>query len=480
MYDITIIGAGIVGTAIARELSKYDLNILVLEKNNEIANEATKANSGIVYNGHTARPEKLKGRLTLRGRQLFEPLCRELGVAFKPADILVVGFDDEDVAAIGELYARAMRNGIAGARILNRDEILEREPNVNAEVISALLNPGCGLVDPWELCYALAENAVENGVAFMTNMEVTGITPIDDGLLVKTASSSFSSRIVISCAGVHSEVIDAMTGSNQIRIIPKRGQYAVLDRNSGFQIHHILAHSKSEKEKSVFLIPTVHGNVMIGPSMEPADGPSSRETTSAQTAKLLHSARKIAPGLPDGRIIRSFAGLKAKCSQGDFWIEESAQLPGLIMVAGINNPGLTSSPAIAEHISGMVGGLLARGGLALQPSASFNPCRSGAVSWSALSAVEKNSLIREQPGYGRIVCRCETVSEEEILDAIRRTPGARSVGGIKRRTRAGMGRCQGGFCGPKVAVLLAGELGDKLTGVLLENKGSELLAETEA
>ncbi|MBY9081482.1 NAD(P)/FAD-dependent oxidoreductase [Paenibacillus sp. HN-1] len=477
MYDIAIIGAGIIGTAVARELSKYDLRILLLEKNNEIANEATKANSGIVYNGHTARAEKLKGRLTLRGRQLFEPLCRELGVAFKPTDMLIVGFDDEDDEAIRELHARAVKNGIKGARLIDRDEILQREPNVNGKVRTALLNPGCGLVDPWELCLALAENAAMNGVQVMTNTEVTGLTSQADGIIVSTIDGNFACRAVISCAGVHSESINTMSGSNHFTILPKRGQYAVLDRNSDFQVSHIVAHCKSEKEKSVFLIPTVHGNVMIGPIMEPAENASARETTAAQTAKLLHSARKIAPRVPERMIIRTFAGLKAKCSLGDFLIEESQSMPGLIMAAGINNPGLTCSPAIAVHIAGMVGDLFARAGRTLEPNAAFIPGRGDMLPFSSLSDSEKNALIREHPGYGRIVCRCEAVSEEEIRDSIRRVPGARSTGGIKRRTRAGMGRCQGGFCEPRVVRLLAEELDGNMNKILMENKGSEILAE---
>ncbi|MDT3427832.1 glycerol-3-phosphate dehydrogenase [Paenibacillus forsythiae] len=478
MYDIVIIGAGIVGTAVARELSKYQLRIAVLERNNEIAGGATKANSGIIYNGHTARAEKLKGRLTLRGRQMFEELCRELDVAFKPVDMLIAGFDEEDDAAIEELRRRAETNGIAGIRVLSREEALRREPFLNDGVRSALLNPGCGIVDPWEVCFALAENAAANGVEFRLNTGVTGLAPLQGGIEVETAGGTLQARAVINCAGINTDLINRMAGSESFSILPKRGQYAVLDRSARFQISHIVAHCKSEKEKSVFLIPTLHGNVMIGPSMEGTEDRTSKKTTAGQMQKLMKSAHKISSRIPEHQVIRSFAGLKAKCSAGDFLIRESEVMSGLIHAAGINNPGLTCSPAIAAHIADMVASMFSRMGLALERNPVFNPQRERLVSFKDIPDGERNEWIRRHPGYGRIVCRCEQVTEGEIRESISREPGACSVNGVKHRTRAGMGRCQGGFCGPKVTSLLSEELDRRMEQVLFENNGSELLSDS--
>ncbi|AIQ11175.1 NAD(P)/FAD-dependent oxidoreductase [Paenibacillus durus] len=478
MFDIIIIGAGIVGTAVARELSKYKLRIAVLEKNNEIACGATKANSGIVYNGHTARPDKLKGRLTLQGRQMFEALCRELDVTFKPVDMLIAGFDEEDDAAIEELRKRAAANGIDGVRILGGEEALQREPSLNEEVRSALLNPGCGIVDPWELCFALAENAAANGVEFKLNTEVTGLAPLQSGIAVETAGGTLEAKAVINCAGINTDLINRMAGSESFSILPKRGQYAVLDRSAKLQISHIVAHCKSEKEKSVFLIPTQHGNVMIGPSMEPAEDRTSKKTTAEQMDKLMKSAHKISRRIPEHLVIRSFAGLKAKCSAGDFLIQESEQLNGLIHAAGINNPGLTCSPAIAVHIADMIASIYGRMGLSLERNPAFVPSRGSIVSFKSIPDGERNQWIGQHPGYGRIVCRCEQVTEGEIRESISRVPGACSVNGVKLRTRAGMGRCQGGFCGPKVTSLLSEELGRRMEQVLYENNGSELLSDS--
>ncbi|NJJ40497.1 NAD(P)/FAD-dependent oxidoreductase [Paenibacillus apii] len=478
MYDIVIIGAGIVGTAVARELSKYKLRIAVLEKNNEIACGATKANSGIVYNGHTARPDKLKGRLTLQGRQMFEDLCRELDVAFRPVDMLIAGFDEEDDAAIEELRKRAVSNGISGVRILGREEALLREPSLNEGLRSALLNPGCGIVDPWELCFALAENAAANGAEFKLNTEVTGLAPLPDGIAVETAAGSLQAKAVINCAGINTDVINRMAGSESFSILPKRGQYAVLDRSAKFQISHIVAHCKSEKEKSVFLIPTLHGNVMIGPSMEPTEDRTSKKTTAGQMEKLMKSAHKISRRIPERQVIRSFAGLKAKCSAGDFLIRESEVMNGLIHAAGINNPGLTCSPAIAVHIADLVASMYGRMGLTLERNPAFIPHRRGIVSFKSIPYGERNQWVQQHPGYGRIVCRCEQVTEGEIRESIGRMPGARSVNGVKLRTRAGMGRCQGGFCGPKVVSLLSEELDRRMEQVLYENNGSALLSDS--
>ncbi|MEW9700395.1 NAD(P)/FAD-dependent oxidoreductase [Paenibacillus sp. SI8] len=478
MYDVAIIGAGITGTSIARELSKYQLRILLLDKNNDVAGEATMANSGIIHNGHTARQGKLKGKLTLQGSRMFEDLCRELEVPFKKTDMLIVGFDEEDEKAIYELYDRAAANCIDGIRIIGREEALRIEPVLDEHVRCAMLNPGCGLIDPWELCIALAENAVCNGVELRLNAEVNDLTQTNGFFEIKTSRENYQADIVINCAGMYADKINGMTGSAPYTIEPKRGQYVVLDRSPDYKINHIISHCKTDKEKGVFLIPTISGNLMIGPDMEGVDDREGKETTASRMDHLKQSALKLSSSIPMHRTIRSFSGLKAKCSIGDFFIEESKEVEGFINVAGINNPGLTSSPAIASHVAGIVGSIFTRTGNRLSTNHDFTATRSKIITFKEVPDADKTDWIRRNPAYGRIVCRCEQVSEGEINDAIHRNPGATSVKGVKKRTRASMGRCQGSYCGLRIVGLLASELNLSMDQVLYENVGSNLLPDS--
>lgn len=480
MFDVAIIGAGIVGTAIARELSRYSLRILLLDKNSDVGGEATMANSGIVYNGHSARREKLKGRLTLDGSRMFPELCQELDVSCRRTDMIIAAFDEEDDKALAELYSRATANDIEGVRLISGEEALEREPLLNGKVRSALLNPGCAVVDPWELSIALAENAVKNGVELRLRSRVTAIEKLDGffGVIVN-GGQRFESHVVINCAGAFADTVSSMTDSAPFSIEPKRGQYAVLDRSQELAPKHIIAHSKSENEKNILIIPSISGNVLLGPHMEKATGKESKETTAEAMDKIMKSAGKITRLAAHRRVIRSFSGLKAKCSLGDFLIEESRETPGFIHVAGINNPGLTSSPAIALMVTGIIRGIRERNGQTWAANPEYDPHRTRIASFKDMPDDEKNCWIGKDPSFGRIVCRCEQVSEAEIRSAIRRGAGAESVKAVKKRTRAGMGRCQGGFCGPRVTELLAAELGRPMDEIVYENSGSWLLVKPE-
>jgi len=478
MFDIAIIGAGIVGASIARELSRYRLRILLLEKNSDVGGEATMANSGIVYNGHNTRKEKMKGRLTLAGSRMFPELCRELDVTYKSTDMIIAGFDDEDIKALAELYERAAGNGIAGARLVDGAEALRLEPLLNGNVRSALFNPGCAVVDPWELCIALAENAIRNGVELRLRSQVTAIERQDGGfVLTVNGEERCVAALVVNCSGAYADRVNAMTASAPFAIEPKRGQYAVLDRNADFHPRHIICHSKSESEKNAMIIPAVSGNVLIGPHMEKVSGKEAKETTAEAMEKLMKSAAKISGAAAGQRVIRSFSGLKAKCSLGDYYIEESREVPGFIQAAGINNPGLTSSPAIAARVAGIVRGIWEREGREWAANPGFDPRRTRITPFRRIPDQEKNDWIVGDPAYGRIICRCEEISEGEIRAAIRRGAGAETVKSIRKRTRAGMGRCQGGFCGPRVTELLASELGRPLDEIEYENGGSRLLIE---
>lgn len=476
MYDIAVIGAGIVGAAIARELSKHELSVVLLERNNDVGGGATAANSGIVYNGHTARPDKRKGRLTLQGGPMVRKLCRDLDVPYKPIDMLIVGYDDEDDRTLAELYGRAQTNGISGARLIDGDQVRALEPILDGSARAGLVNPDCGLIDPWELCIALVENAVENGVRLMLRAEVSGLAPIADGFrLMLSGGEMLEAGIVVNCAGLYADRINAMTASAPYVMEPKRGEYAVLDRNAELSVNHIISHCKTEKEKGIFVIPAVSGNIVLGPVMEKAACVADSGTTGEGTAKLLKSARKISPRIPVHRIIRTFTGMKAKCSLGDFLIGESPEEPGFIHAAGINSPGLTCSPAIALEVAAAAKAIRLRRGQSWAAKASFTARRSRIQPFVHIPDAAKQEWIRAHPSYGRIICRCEQVSEGEIRSSIRREAGAVSVKAVKKRTRAGMGRCQGGFCCPKVMNLLAEELGQDLEEIEYADAGSRLL-----
>lgn len=478
MVDIAVVGAGVVGTAIARELSRYRLKTTLIEKDFDVAGEATMANSGIVYNGHTAHPDKLKGKLTLRGNATFDSVCDDLSVPMKRLGILVLGYDEEDRKAVEELYERASANKIPGAAILSKDEVLKKEPLVNSDVTCAFYSPGFGVINPWDLAIAMAENAVDQGVELLLDNEVTSIENLGDFFHIKTSRTELDARIVINCAGIYVDRIYGMVVPNPpFTIIPKRGQYIVLDKNAAFRVNHILSHCKTEKEKGVFIIPTLSGNLLIGPDMEAIEDKEGKETTTDRILHINHSAKKISDKVPMHQVIRSFSGLKAKCDAGDFLIEESKEVQGFINVAGINSPGLTCSPAIAEYVAEIVKGIFDRQGKAVEQKSDFNPKRKGFTRFMDLPDDRKAELIKQNSAYGRVICRCEMITEGDILDVIHRNVGATTVKGVKKRTRAGMGRCQGSFCSPKVVEILARELGKEMNEILMDNENSYLLAD---
>lgn len=471
MYDVVVIGAGITGTFIARELSRYKLKILILEKNNDVANATTKANSAIIHCGFDAKPGTLKARFNVLGNPMFDRVCEELDVPFKRPGSMVAAFDDEELKTVEDLYSRGLQNGLKNLRILGADETKRLEPNLNDNVTGALFAPDCGIICPFGLAIALAENAMENGTELLLNQQVVSIEKEESVFNIYTSDRKFRSTYVINCAGLHADEIYNMVAPAGFTITPRRGQYYVLDKSAGNFVSMPVFQCPSRMGKGVLILPTVHGNLLVGPDSEDIDDKTNFDTERERLDYVRTTAQKTSRGIPFNLCITSFTGLRATPSTGDFIIGESEKVSGFINVAGIESPGLSSAPAIAAHVVDIIKEI--RGELAEKKD--FNPRRRKVIRFEQLSSEEKAAIIKKDPSYGRIVCRCEMVTEGEIVDAITRKAGATSLDGIKRRVRPGMGRCQGGFCSPRVMEIIARELNVSILDVVKDSSGSRVL-----
>lgn len=477
MYDVAVIGAGIIGTFIARELSRYKINVVIIEKENDVANGATMANSGIIYEAYHSKPEKVKGSLIPRGNELYDQICEELDVPFKRVGSLVIGFDEEDMQVVKKMYEKAVKTNVPGIRIVNKEEVLQMEPNLNPDINFALYSPTCGIISPFEMAVALAENAVDNGAELLLNSEVTDIKKINGIFKITMNQKHIETKYVINCAGIYADKINNMLAvESKLKIFPKRGQYLVLDKTVGNLVNNVILQCKTEKEKGVLLIPTVHNNLMIGPGLEDIeeDDKQALETTSEMIHQIKNKAVKTCD-IPFNQVVRSFSGLKAKVEGGDFIIEESQEVQGLINAAGIHSPGLTCAPAVAESVIKIVKGIFERNGEAFIEKEDFNPTRKKVIRFKELTDIEKTEVIKENAQYGRIICRCGSVTEGEIVDAIHRNAGAITVKGVKKRTAATMGKCQGGFCGPRIVEILARELKKEMHEIVYDSEQAYIL-----
>lgn len=454
MYDIIIIGAGVIGCAVARELSKYKAKILVIDKNADVCEGTSKANSAIVHSGYDAKNGTLKATFNVRGNAMMGDLCRDLDVPFQRIGSLTVCTDEDQLPKLEELLERGEKNGVPGLRILNRDELLALEPHIADGVVAALYAPSAGIICPFKLTIALAENAFVNGAEFLLNTPVKGIAKTSDGFKVTTDKAEFCTKTVVNAAGVYADELNNLVSSRKLKIIPRRGDYILLDRSVGGYVRHTVFQLPTALGKGVLVTPTVHGNTIVGPTAVDIDDKESTATTASAIADVMEKSAISIKNLPTRQVITSFAGLRAREEGHEFVIGEAEDAPGFYNCAGIQSPGLSSAPAIGEHIAALIGEKLG-----LKKNDSFCPTRKDILNPAALSIEERNALIEREPAYGTIVCRCESVTEGEILDAIRRPLGARTLDGVKRRTRAGMGRCQAGFCSPKVMEILVRELG---------------------
>lgn len=476
MYDITIIGAGVVGTFIARELSKYDLKVLLLDKDNDVANGTTKANSAIVHAGYDAEPNSLKAKFNVEGNRMMEQVCKELDVPFKRIGSLVVAFCEEEMETIKAIFEKGIKNGVPDLKVIDKNELFEMEPNINPEAVGALYAPTGGIVGPWELAIALAENAVENGVELRLNSEVLNIEQVEDGYKIYTKDGDIDTKYVVNAAGVYADKIHNMVAEPTFELSPRRGQYFLLDKSSGSLVNRVIFQSPSKISKGVVVLPTVHGNLLVGPDAESIDDKENRETSDEQLSFVKDRAKKTSNKIQFNTIITSFAGLRASPNTGDFIIEEVEEAKGFIDVAGIESPGLSASPAIGRYVANLLKDIDGN----FVKKENFNPIRRKMIHFMELSLEEKQEMIKKDPRFGRIICRCENITEGEIVDVIHRKVGGTSVDGIKRRIRPGSGRCQGGFCQPRVIEILARELGKDLTEIVKDGPNSNIaIAETK-
>lgn len=468
MLDVIVIGAGISGCAIARELSKRRADVLVVEKEEDVCCGTTKANSAIVHAGYDAAHGTLMAKLNVEGNRLIPKLAKELDFHFNMCGSLVVMMSEADRPALNKLYQNGLANGVEQLRLIERDELRAMEPNISDEAVAALWAPTGGIVCPFGMTYALAENAAANGVRFQFDSEVTGFTPIDGGWRVHTSKGDLEAKVVVNAAGVHADQLHNMVSEDTMTITPRRGDYFLLDRSTEGFVKHTVFQLPGKYGKGVLVSPTVHGNTIVGPTAMDQEDKDSTATTQAGLDDIRAKCGIAVKNLPLRQTITSFAGLRAHEARHEFFIGEIK--PGFVDCAAIESPGLTSGPAIGVMVAGIVEDILH-----LEPKADFVATRKGILDPKTLTAEEHAALIRENPAYGTVICRCETITEGEIVDAIHRVPGARSLDGVKRRTRAGMGRCQGGFCSPRVMEILARELGGNQSEITKSGGGSRLI-----
>mgnify|MGYP003291273374 FL=1 len=469
MLDIIIIGAGVSGAACARELSRYDAKILVLEKEEDVCCGTSKANSAIVHGGFDARTGTLMAKLNVRGSEVMEQLSKDLDFHYNRCGSLVLCMAEEDRPKLRQLYEKGVANGVKELRIIEREELLQMEPNVSDDAVAALWAPSGAIVCPFGLNLALAENAAANGAGFVFNAEVTGLEQVEGGWLVQTSQGDFLSRVVINAAGVHAGEIHNLVSDEKMTITNRRGDYYLLDKTAKCVSHTVFT-LPNRMGKGVLVSPTVHGNTIVGPTAIDIPDPENTATTAAGLQQAGEKASYMIKNLPLRQVITSFAGLRAHLPEHDFIIGEVEGAPGFVDVAGIESPGLSASPAIGEYVADLVKDMLN-----LTEKEGFTPTRKGILNPAGMTIEERNALIKENPAYGTVICRCETVTEGEIIDAIRRVPGAKSIDGVKRRTRAGMGRCQGGFCSPRVLEILSRELGVPMGEITKSGGNSRLI-----
>lgn len=469
MYDVAVIGAGIVGSACAYYLTKHKLSVAVLEKKNDVCCGTTKANSAIIHAGYDPVPGTLMAKLNVEGSRLAKELCKKLDVPYQQIGSLVVAFSDDDVKEVRELLRRGNENGVEGLRIVERDELRKMEPYISSEALCALYAPSAAIVNPWEYGIALAETAVRNGADIKLSFEVTSVAKKDGFWHIESPAGSVDARYVINAAGVDCDTVHDMAAPHAFTVLPSAGEYYLLDLSEGVRANHVIFQCPDKDGKGVLVTHTVHGNLLVGPNADARE----RDDVSTKSRCLdfiRQKAVKSVPSIQFRENIRNFTGVRAVTDRDDFIIEFASD--GFLDLAGIKSPGLSAAPAIALYALRM----LEESGLRLEkkPESEITDTRKH-LRFKKLSEDEKNELIKKDPLYGRVVCRCETITEGEIRDALESPIPPVSLDGIKRRAGTGMGRCQSGFCGPKVLEIIARHRGVEPEAVLQDDNGSYIL-----
>ena len=468
MRDIIVIGAGVVGCSIARELSKYNLDVLVVEKNSDVSEGISKGNSGIVHAGYNEKIGTLKAKLNIEGNKIFDDLSRDLQFPFKRNGAFILAFKDEEMKTLESLKENGEKLGVEGLEILTREEALNIEPNLNKEIVGVLNVKTSGIVSPYEMTIALAENAAENGVEFKLNSKVTNIEKISEGYKVTLNNKELvSGKLIINASGLEGAFLNNLVSMSKREINPVKGEYCLFDKVAGAMINKTLFQVPNKLSKGVLVTPTAEGNLLVGPNA--VEG-KTLETSREGIDEILDKSKKSLEELPVARILNTFSGIRPKTKGGDFIIEEVEDAKNFINVIGIDSPGLTAAPAIGVYVVNMI-----KEKLDLVEKKNFKKTREKIVRFAELSLEEKNKLIKEKPAYGHMVCKCEFVTEGEIVEAIHRPIKALTVDAIKRRTRASMGGCQGVGCTLPISKILSRELGIDISDINKNSEGSPVI-----
>lgn len=467
MYDVIIIGGGISGCAVAYELSKYKVNILMLEKENDISLGTTKANSAIIHSGYDPLPNTKMAKYNVEGNKLVNELCKKLDVAYKQIGSLVIAFDENEMKTLYILYEQGIKNKVPNIKILNKQQTLQIEPNINENICGALYSPSTGIINPWELAIALAETAVKNGMLLKLNQNVINITKQKNMYTVVTNDNSYTAKYVINASGISADIINEMINKKSFTIKPSKGEYYILDKSQGTLVSHVIFQCPTEIGKGVLVSPTVDGNLIVGPNSNYTEA-NDFSTSSIGLEFVKNTSLKSVPNINYKESIRNFAGLRATTQINDFIIDETSK--GFFNIGGIKSPGLSSAPAIAIDIVNM----LNKSGLNLEKKENYIDSRK-IVRFKYLNHAERKKIIELNHLYGKIICRCETVTEGEIVEALHRVIVPISIDAVKRRCNAGMGRCQGGFCLPRVQEIISRELNIKFEDITLDKAKTNIV-----
>lgn len=470
MYDVLIVGGGIVGATIGRELSKYNIKLGLIEKNIDLCMETTKANSAIAHGGYDCEPGTLKAKLNVEGFNMLEKLSKELGFTFKKTGSMVLAFNDEDIKILEDLFERGKKNKVGGLEIIDKERIFELEDKVSKDVKKALYCSESGVLDPFNFTYKMAENAAKNGMEIFTETKLTDIEKKDDHIEVQTNNGVFKTKFLVNASGLFSEKLANMAGDDDFYLIPTKGVYRLLRRDPKNDINLVIFQTPTEKGKGVLVTKTYAGNTMIGPTSDRIKGKDDTITQDESLENIDELSRKSIPEINLKDTIRIFTGIRAKPNTEDFCIYPSKNTKGVIHAAGIESPGLVSSPAIAKYVRE----LLFEEGLKAELKKDFEPENEKTINPKELSKDEKEELFEKDSDFEEMICLCEQISLGEIKSAMEKVPQPKNPDGIKRRTRAGMGPCQGRRCGDKVRNLLSENLEINIDEIQKEVSGLDL------